>query len=104
MIILGKIIRYLDLSRLSENQNSLYIAIIKNIRIQKNKKIDTKKTLLEIDVDKAKNAGDGSIMSILSLIGIIYMAFSIVLILGDLFFHLGNVILIRFMNGVVHLV
>lgn len=64
MIILGKIIRYLDLSRLSENQNSLYIAIIKNIRIQKNKKIDTKKTLLEIDVDKAKNAGDGSIMSI----------------------------------------
>lgn len=64
LIILGKIIRYLDLSRLSENQNSLYIAIIKNIRIQKNKKIDTKKTLLEIDVDKAKNAGDGSIMSI----------------------------------------
>lgn len=64
MIILGKIIRYLDLSRLSENQNSLYVAIIKNIRIQKNKKIDTKKTLLEIDVDKAKNAGDGSIMSI----------------------------------------
>lgn len=56
---------------MSENQNSLYIAIIKNIRIQKNKKIDTKKTLLEIDVDKAKNAGDGSIMSILSLIGII---------------------------------
>lgn len=64
LIILGKIIRYLDLSRLSENQNSLYVAIIKNIRIQKNKKIDTKKTLLEIDVDKAKNAGDGSIMSI----------------------------------------
>lgn len=31
-------------------------------------------------------------MSILSLIGIIYMAFSIVLIPGDLFFHLGNVI------------
>lgn len=31
-------------------------------------------------------------MSILSLIGIIYMAFSIVLILGDLFFHLGSVI------------
>ena len=89
---------------MSENQNSLYIAIIKNIRIQKNKKIDTKKTLLEIDVDKAKNAGDGSIMSILSLIGIIYMAFSIVLILGDLFFHLGTVILIRFMNGVVLLV
>lgn len=52
---------------------------------------ERRRRVLETDVRKAREAGDGGFVRLLCLAGMIYLMVGMLAILGDLLFHLGSV-------------